>query len=129
MAPCRWLVESVDSPESLKCKVCNQSYEVERGSQFSLAQGFTTKHWAGSAGVVSVMVMAAGGCWAAIQLYQEAWIRMLAVGLALLVQYICLRWSINTKNIIIANIRIMNIIFANIFIANSITPHSPGSLG
>ena len=25
------------------------------------------------------------------QLYQEAWIRMLAVGLALLVQYICLR--------------------------------------
>ena len=96
-------MESVDSPESLKCKVCNQSYEVERGSQFSLAQGFTTKHWAGSAGVVSVMVMAAGGCWAAIQLYQEAWIRMLAVGLALLVQYICLRWSINTKNITIAN--------------------------
>jgi len=93
----RWLVESVDSPESLKCKVCNQSYEVERGSQFSLAQGFTTKHWAGSAGVVSVMVMAAGGCWAAIQLYQEAWIRMLAVGLALLVQYICLRFlGLNT---------------------------------
>ena len=27
-------------------QVCNQSYEVERGSQFSLAQGFTTKHWA-----------------------------------------------------------------------------------
>ena len=68
----------------------------------------------GSAGVVSVMVAAAGGCWAAIQLYQvsssivvvvvvvvvvvmthlpqEAWIRMLAVGLALLVQYICLRF-------------------------------------
>jgi len=93
----RWLVESVESPESLRCKVCNQSYEVERGSQFSLAQGFTTKHWAGSAGVVSVMVAAAGGCWAAIQLYQEAWIRMLAVGLALLVQYICLRFlGLNT---------------------------------
>merc|ERR1711936_483654 len=93
----RWLVESVESPESLRCKVCNQSYEVERGSQFSLAQGFTTKHWAGSAGFVSVMVAAAGGCWAAIQLYQEAWIRMLAVGLALLVQYICLRFlGLNT---------------------------------
>ena len=77
----------------------------------------------GSAGVVSVMVAAAGGCWAAIQLYQvsivvvvvvvvvmiivviiiiiimthlpqEAWIRMLAVGLALLVQYICLRFHL-----------------------------------
>merc|ERR550519_1497231 len=57
----RWLVESSDNPESLKCKVCNQFYEVERGSQFSLAQGFTTKHWIGTAGVVAVMVAAAGG--------------------------------------------------------------------
>jgi len=93
----RWLVESADNPESLKCKVCNQFYEVERGSQFSLAQGFTTKHWVGTAGVVSVMVAAAGGCWAAIQIYSDAWIRMLAVGLALLVQYICLRFlGLNT---------------------------------
>ena len=93
----RWLVESADNPENLKCKVCNQSYEVERGSQFSLSQGFTTKHWIGTAGVVSVMVAAAGGCWAAIQLYSEAWIKMLAVGLALLVQYICLRFlGLNT---------------------------------
>ena len=37
-----------------------QAYEVERGSQFSLAQGFTTKHWIGTAGVVLVMMMAAG---------------------------------------------------------------------
>ena len=93
----RWLVETADNPESLRCKVCNQTYEVERGSQFSLAQGFTPAHWAGSAGVVSIMVMAAGGCWAAIQLYQEAWIRMLAVGLALLVQYICLRWALSRQ--------------------------------
>ena len=32
-----------------------------------------------------------GGCWAAIQIYSAAWIKCLAVGLALLVQYICLR--------------------------------------
>ena len=86
-----WLVESADNPESLVCKVCNQPYEVERGSQFSLAQGFTTKHWLGTAFVVLVMCAAAGGCWAAIQLYTKAWIRCVAVGLALLVQYICLR--------------------------------------
>jgi len=87
----RWLVECADNPESLRCKVCNQKYEVERGSQFSLAQGFTAKHWAATCLTVSVMTAAAGGCWAAIQLYREAWVRMLAVGLALLVQYICLR--------------------------------------
>lgn len=93
----RWLVESADNPESLKCKVCNQAYEVERGSQFSLAQGFTTRHWVGTVGVVSVMVLAAAGCWAAIQIYPEAWIKCIAVGLALLVQYICLRFlGLNT---------------------------------
>lgn len=93
----RWLVESADNPESLTCKVCNQAYEVERGSQFSLSQGFTTKHWIGTAGVVFVMMLAAGGCWAAIQIYSEAWIKCLSVGLALLVQYICLRFlGLNT---------------------------------
>jgi len=93
----RWLLESADNPESLTCKVCQQAYEVERGSQFSIAQGFTTKHWIGTAGVVSIMVLAAGGCWAAIQIYSAAWIKCLAVGLALLVQYICLRFlGLNT---------------------------------
>jgi len=93
----RWLVESADNPESLTCKVCNQAYEVERGSQFSLSQGFTTKHWIGTAGVVFVMMLAAGGCWAAIQIYSQAWIKCLSVGLALLVQYICLRFlGLNT---------------------------------
>ena len=52
-------------------QVCNQAYEVERGSQFSLSQGFTTKHWIGTAGVVFVMMLAAGGCWAAIQIYSQ----------------------------------------------------------
>ncbi|XP_023338919.1 uncharacterized protein LOC111709482 isoform X2 [Eurytemora carolleeae] len=93
----RWLVESSDNPESLVCKVCKQAYEVERGSQFSLSQGFTTRHWIGTAGVVFVMMLAAGGCWAAVQIYSEAWIKCLAVGLALLVQYICLRFlGLNT---------------------------------
>jgi len=94
----RWLVEKSDNnSDSFICNVCNQAYEVERGSQFSLAQGFTTKHWIGTAGVVLVMMMAAGGCWAAVQIYSEAYIKCLAVGLALLVQYICLRFlGLNT---------------------------------
>jgi len=93
----RWLVESADNPDSLTCKVCKQAYEVERGSQFSLSQGFTTKHWIGTAGVVAIMMMAAGGCWAAVQIYSQAYIKCLAVGLALLVQYICLRFlGLNT---------------------------------
>ena len=37
--------QSADNPEALKCKVCSANYMVEKGSQFSLAQGFTAKQW------------------------------------------------------------------------------------
>jgi len=95
----RWLVEKgEENPDNLTCGVCKLPYEVERdASQFSLAQGFTPVHWVVTASTVTVMVSAAGGCWAAIQIYSEAWIRMVAVGLALLIQYICLRFlGLNT---------------------------------
>ena len=95
----RWLVEKgEENPDNLTCDVCKQPYEVERdSSQFSLAQGFTPVHWVVTASTVLVMVTAAGGCWAAIQIYSQAWIRMVAVGLALLIQYICLRFlGLNT---------------------------------
>jgi len=95
----RWLVEKgEENPDNLTCGVCKLPYEVERdSSQFSLAQGFTPVHWVVTASTVFIMVSAAGGCWAAIQIYSEAWIRMVAVGLALLIQYICLRFlGLNT---------------------------------
>merc|ERR1712012_22496 len=61
------------------------------------AQGFTPVNWVVTASTVLVMMSAAGGCWAAIQIYSEAWIRMVAVVLALLIQYICLRFlGLNT---------------------------------
>jgi hypothetical protein len=37
-----------------------------------LIQGFTTRHWIGTAGVVTVMVLAAAGCWAAIQVSTQS---------------------------------------------------------
>ena len=83
--------QSADNPDALTCKVCNAQYMVEKGSQFSLAQGFTVKQWILTASIVTIMCITLGGCWAVIQLYSEPWIRMLAVGLALLIQYICLR--------------------------------------
>ena len=99
----RWLVEKGDeNPDNLTCGVCKMPYEVERdASQFSLAQGFTPVHWVVTASTVFVMMSAAGGCWAAIQIYSEAWIRMVAVGLALLIQYICLRFlGLNTVTLL-----------------------------
>jgi hypothetical protein len=87
----RWLVETADNPDALNCKVCNASYMVEKGSQFSLAQGFTAKQWITTASIVSFVCLTMGGCWAVIQIYSQPWIRMLAVGSELLIVYISLR--------------------------------------
>jgi len=87
----RWLVESADHPDALKCKVCSVAYMVEKGSQFSLSHGFTPRQWLQTATTVTIMCVTLGAAWALIQLYTQPWIRMLAVSIGLLIQYICLR--------------------------------------
>jgi len=87
----RWLVESADHPDALKCKVCSVAYMVEKGSQFSLSHGFTPRQWLQTATTVTIMCLTLGAAWALIQLYSQPWIRMLAVSIGLLIQYICLR--------------------------------------
>ena len=87
----RWLVESADHPDALQCKVCSVAYMVEKGSQFSLSHGFTPRQWLQTATTVTIMCVTLGAAWALIQLYSEPWIRMLAVSIGLLIQYICLR--------------------------------------
>ena len=84
-------MQSADNPDALKCKVCNADYMVEKGSQFSLSQGFTAKQWITTASIITVMCSCLGGCWAVIQIYSQPWVRGLAVGVALLIQYVCLR--------------------------------------
>ena len=92
-------LQSADNPEALKCKVCSAPYMVEKGSQFSLSHGFTPRQWLQTASLVTMMCMSLGGSWAVIQLYSEPWIRMLAVGIALLIQYLCLRYDYFFKQI------------------------------
>ena len=95
----RLVLQSADNPDALTCKVCSAQYMVEKGSQFSLAQGFTVKQWIVTGTIVTAMCLTVGGCWAVVHLYPQPWIRGLAVGLALLVMYICLRsLGLNTVN-------------------------------
>lgn len=65
---------------------------VEKGSQFSLSHGFTPRQWLQTASVVTAMCITLGAAWAIVQLYSQPWIRMLAVSLGLLIQYVCLRY-------------------------------------
>nr|CAD7264010.1 unnamed protein product [Timema shepardi] len=88
----RWLVESAPNPDSLRCKVCNSPYQVQRGEHLDWQHGFTTQHWLQTAAIVTCMCVSAAGAWVTIQLFEDAVIRCLAAGSALLIQYVCVRF-------------------------------------
>lgn len=85
-----WLVESSGTPENMKCKVCNEQYELERGYVW-LPNGFSATHWVQTASIITAMCTSIGGACLVVKIISNVGIRTLAVGFALLVQYICLR--------------------------------------
>jgi len=87
----KWLVESADNPDNLRCKVCNELYELERGQPW-LPAGFTLTSWLYTASIVTIMCASAAGAWTVIQIFEDPGLRILAVGLALLIQYVCLKF-------------------------------------
>lgn len=87
----KWLVESADNPDNLHCKVCKELYELERGQAW-LPAGFTLTSWLYTASIVTVMCASAAGAWIIIHMYEDSGVRMLTVGIALLIQYICLKF-------------------------------------
>lgn len=98
----KWLMECAENQaaaENLSCKVCGTTYELERGRAWWIGEGFTTRHWLQTATHVTVMCATVAGAWAVIQMYEDAYIRTLAAGLALLILYVCLRFlGFNTFN-------------------------------
>lgn len=51
----------------------------------------TPWHWAQTAALVCLMCGAIGGACAVIKIYEDSGIRLLAVGIALLIVYVCCR--------------------------------------
>lgn len=84
-------MESSINPDNMRCKVCGVSYQVERGARLDWQQGFTSQQIVTTTSLVTIMCVSAAGAWVAIQLYEDIYIRMLAVGVALLVEYLCVR--------------------------------------
>ncbi|KAK6622521.1 hypothetical protein RUM44_002333 [Polyplax serrata] len=91
----RWLVESsstTSSKEPLSCKVCKCPYEVERTQKLDWQNGFDTQHWLKTGVIVTIMCVTGAGAWAAIQVFEDQYIRLLSASLAVLVWYICARF-------------------------------------
>ncbi|XP_026728429.1 uncharacterized protein LOC113494329 isoform X2 [Trichoplusia ni] len=88
----RWLVESAQSPDGLKCKVCNTPYIVQETNRVVWERGFTCAHWLRTALAVACMCGAGGAAWVCVQLAVSPVARVLAAGAALLVCYVAIRF-------------------------------------
>lgn len=88
----RWLMESSStSAEILKCKVCDQPYNVHATEKLDWERGFTAYHWGSTAFIVTCLCTAVAVAWTVIQLFEDPYIRMLSASLAVLVIYICIK--------------------------------------
>jgi hypothetical protein len=87
----KWLMESYTNPENVRCKVCNELYEVERGHVW-LPSGLTITHWFKTAAIISIMCSAAAGTCLIVKIFEHMYVKTISVGCAILVEYICLRF-------------------------------------
>ncbi|XP_055372274.1 uncharacterized protein LOC129606162 [Condylostylus longicornis] len=88
----RWLVESCStSDQVLSCKVCGSPYEIERAKKLDWEKGFTVQHWAKTIILVTLMCIAGACAWMVIQLYNDPMIRILTIGTAVLIGYVCIK--------------------------------------
>lgn len=65
-------------------------YELERGDVW-LPSGLSTAHWLQTVAVLVIMGSAVSGACLVVKVFDNVGIRTLAVGLALLAEYVCLR--------------------------------------
>ncbi|XP_054156459.1 uncharacterized protein LOC128954879 [Oppia nitens] len=87
----KWLMESYSNPENVRCKVCNELYEVERGHVW-ITSGLTITHWFKTAAIISIMCSAAAGTCLVIKIFEHMYVKTISVGCAILVEYVCLRF-------------------------------------
>lgn len=89
----RWLIESSScSTEILRCKVCDQPYNVHATEKLNWEKGFTAYHWASTAVIVTCLCASVAAAWTVIQLIEDPYIRMLSASLAVMVIYICIKF-------------------------------------
>ena len=75
------------------CKVCQTPYTVEQKTRLwsQLSVAITPRHWIQTVFIVATMAAAIAGASVVIQFYSDSGLRLLAVGVALLIVYVCFR--------------------------------------
>ena len=85
-----WLMESNLSTKNIKCKVCNEYYQLSKG-EIWLPNGLELNHYLKSFAVFFVMGSTVFSCYLLVRIYDYGYIRTISVGVATLIEYICLK--------------------------------------
>lgn len=89
----RWLMETYTRPNcQVFCKVCGVPYRVVHSSKTVwLPAGLTISHWFKTAAILTVMGITIGVTCLMVKIFEHMYVKMISVGFAILVVYICFR--------------------------------------
>lgn len=85
-----WLMESNSSTKNIRCKVCNEYYQLSKG-QIWLPDGLELNHYLKSFAVMFVMGITVFSAYFLVRTFNYGYIRTISVGVATLIEYICLK--------------------------------------
>lgn len=85
-----WLMESNLSTKNIRCKVCNEYYQLSKG-EIWLPDGLELNHYLKSFAVMFVMGSTVFSAYFLVRIYDYGYIRTISVGVATLIEYICLK--------------------------------------
>uniref|UniRef100_T1GBV5 RING-CH-type domain-containing protein n=1 Tax=Megaselia scalaris TaxID=36166 RepID=T1GBV5_MEGSC len=88
----KWLMESYsNSKDVLACKVCKCPYNITRKKRLEWNKGFNIQHWSKTIILFTIMSTAGGCTWMVIHLFHDPIVRVLTVGIAVLIGYVCIK--------------------------------------
>lgn len=85
-----WLMESNLSTKNIRCKVCNEYYQLSKG-EIWLPDGLELNHYLKTVAVFFVMGSTVFSAYFLVRIFDYGYIRTISVGVATLIEYICLK--------------------------------------
>lgn len=85
-----WLMESNLSTKNIRCKVCNEYYQLSKG-EIWLPDGLELNHYLKTLAVFFVMGSTVFMAYFLVRIFDYGYIRTISVGVATLIEYVCLK--------------------------------------
>ena len=83
----QWLMESNLSTKNIRCKVCNEYYQLSKG-EIWLPDGLELNHYLKTFSILFIMASTIFSAYFLVQIFDYGYIRTITVGVATLIEYV-----------------------------------------